>query len=550
MNHTLTFKHHPVKKLHSLLHAGQFAVPKLQRVFVWNGQKAAKLLDSVYRMMPIGALTVWNTTRANRHLLRVSTSVLPPYKEVNDRVWFLLDGQQRLSVLHRIFEGGVVTNGSQALVDFARVVFRVSDGEDGSRFQYRKPDNREWVSVTDVLATTWRNRLKGLSKGQLKRVEDCRRRVIDYKVPIVFADMKEIDEARELFIRINSSGTPLAAADRAFARAAKFDLREMASGTFGQLPAGFHGLTNEVLLQTRALLDGVLDVGVEAMSKVVDQWNVRIGNDANEVKSFTRKWVIQQAAMGRALDLLRKEFQVLDDSLLPYQNMVSTLTTFFVESPRQPSNNQLAELRKWFWGTALGQRYSGGGYRQNILSDVEFFRGLAHGASAKFKLAELLDPADIRRASYGKRSSISDAFFCLLIRQGPIYLSNGTPMQVTDFAGAANRKHKHHIFPRRFLLDRGVGKTSLNTVLNLCFISAEENSQFGARAPSKYLDAHRGARHFEKAMDRHLIPVGDESGLWKLDRNGYLDFLKQRERVVCAAFESAAGTKLFRREST
>ena len=90
----------------------------------------------------------------------------------------------------------------------------------------------------------------------------------------------------------------------------------------------------------------------------------------------------QQAAMGRALDLLRREFHVLDDSLLPYQNMVSTLTTFFVESPRQPSNSQLTELRKWFWVTALGQRYSGGGYRQNILSDVEFFRSLAQDAGA------------------------------------------------------------------------------------------------------------------------------------------------------------------------
>jgi hypothetical protein len=184
------------------------------------------------------------------------------------------------------------------------------------------------------------------------------------------------------------------------------------------------------------------------------------------------------------------------------------------------------------------------------LADVKFFKNLATGANVKFKLDELIDPADIKRATYGKRSSISDALYCLLIQQKPIYLGNGTDMQVSDFAGAANKKHKHHIFPQKFLRDQGVGKVGLNSILNLCFISAEENSQFGAKAPDKYLAPFVGTRHFEKAMAKHLIPVDDESGIWRSDRAGYLEFLKQREQLVCKAFESAAGTKLFRNDST
>ena len=40
-----------------LLHdvdAGRFAIPHLQREFVWDGPKAAKLLDSILRAMPVG----------------------------------------------------------------------------------------------------------------------------------------------------------------------------------------------------------------------------------------------------------------------------------------------------------------------------------------------------------------------------------------------------------------------------------------------------------------------------------------------------------------
>lgn len=540
------FKAHTLKNLHKFLHEGKFAVPKLQRVFVWNGPKAAKLLDSVYRGMPIGSLTVWDTPKGNKHLLRVNTTVLPHFNDANPRVWFLLDGQQRLSVLHRILEGGVVMNGAHVQVDFSKVVFRVTEGEEHPRFDYRKPVPKVWVSITDVLASSWKSKLNGLSTGQLKRVEVCRDRLLDYKVPVVSAGMDNIDEARELFIRINSSGTPLGAADRAFARASKFDLRELATAAWEKLPREFQGLTDEVLLQTRALLDGVQEVGVDAMTKVVNMWDQRIREDETAIKQFTKKWDAQQAAMGRALDLLRKEFRVLDGGLLPYQNMVSTLTCFFCEHARQPSKIQLQEIRKWFWGTALGQRYSGGGYRKNILGDIEFFRALASGKSVLFKLAEPIDPADIRRATYGKRSSISDAYFCLLIRQVPLYLSNGTEMQVSNFASAANRKHKHHIFPRKFLLGKGVGKVGLNSVLNLCFIPAEENSEFGARPPVKYLESYWDKCHFPKVMARHLIPHDDDAGLWEANKNGYSLFLKQREQLVCKAFELAAGSKLFR----
>jgi hypothetical protein len=544
----INFENYSLKTLHTLLQDGKFAVPKLQRVFVWNGAKAAKLLDSVYRTLPIGALTVWDTPRSNRHLLRVSTAVLPPYNEVNKRVFFLLDGQQRLSVLYRIVEGGVVINGAHAEVDFSRLVFRVSEGESNSRFQYRKSIPNQWESVSDVLASNWAQRLARLTPGQLNRVRVCRERLLSYKVPIVRVEMDNIDDARELFLRINSSGTPLGAADRAFARAAKFDLRAMAENSWEKLPLAFQGLPNEVFLQTRALLDDVQDVGVEAMSKVVDMWDERIKNNPTSIKQFTQVWTKQQAAMGRALDLLVSEFCVLDDGLLPYQNMVSTLTIFFSAHPRRPGGKELAEIRRWFWGTSLGQRYSGGGYRQNILKDVKFFRELGLGKNVKFKLEEPIDQAEIRRTIYGKRSSISDAFFCLLIKQEPIYLDNGRPMQVSDYASQANRKHKHHIFPRNLLQKIGVGKMRLNTVLNLCFISAEENSKFGARAPIKYLERFRNSRHFSRSMDKHLVPHEDDAGLWRIGKNGYALFLSQREQLVCKAFEQAAGGKLFRRD--
>ena len=48
----------PLKKLRALIDTGIFAVPELQREFVWNERKACDLLDSIYFNYPIGTILI------------------------------------------------------------------------------------------------------------------------------------------------------------------------------------------------------------------------------------------------------------------------------------------------------------------------------------------------------------------------------------------------------------------------------------------------------------------------------------------------------------
>ena len=66
-----------------LLHEHQFAVPKLQRNFVWDAGRAAKLLDSIYYQIPIGSLFLWEMDRKSAHLIRQADGVLPPFNPQN-----------------------------------------------------------------------------------------------------------------------------------------------------------------------------------------------------------------------------------------------------------------------------------------------------------------------------------------------------------------------------------------------------------------------------------------------------------------------------------
>ena len=51
-------KAYKLSRVRSLVDDGLFAVPELQREFVWTSRKACDLLDSLYRNYPIGTLLV------------------------------------------------------------------------------------------------------------------------------------------------------------------------------------------------------------------------------------------------------------------------------------------------------------------------------------------------------------------------------------------------------------------------------------------------------------------------------------------------------------
>ena len=160
-----------VSELLKFVEEGRFAIPKLQREFVWDGPKAAKLFDSILSHMPIGVVMIWETPRSQRLFLRQKYHVLPPFNAKNGKVWFLIDGQQRVSVLHRVCEGSELQNAHGKTIDFKRVVFTLNSEEDAQTIVYRKPKPGAYESLTDILHPHWHNRLKYLGKRDIERCE-------------------------------------------------------------------------------------------------------------------------------------------------------------------------------------------------------------------------------------------------------------------------------------------------------------------------------------------------------------------------------------------
>lgn len=161
LNHTVQ-----PKKIEDLVHLYQRGKlelsPGFQRDSVWSERDRAKLIDSILRKWPIPAVFLYKG-----------------YTEGESR-YYVIDGKQRIESI-------------------LRFVGEIRGGRFGTKFQFANGDNPEWVD--------WRT-LKSTHRQRL---------IMDYTLNVVEVD-GDLGEIIDLFVRINSTGKSLSAAEKRHAR--------------------------------------------------------------------------------------------------------------------------------------------------------------------------------------------------------------------------------------------------------------------------------------------------------------------------------------------
>jgi hypothetical protein len=527
---------------------GRFAIPKLQREFVWDGRKAAKLFDSILAGMPIGVPMIWDTPRSQVLHLRQNYHVLPSFNKRNRRVWFIIDGQQRVSVLHHTQMGDALRNGRLKPIDFQKVVLAVEEDEPGKRVQYRRPVDGEYIPIRQILDSHWHKRLAGIGKQKLKRVGRIRRRLLHYPMHFSFIDGR-LDEIKECFLRINTLGMKVTTADAIITDAETLDLRDFTHEVRAQLnDSGFEDIPEMPILFALAATQDGTEARGRALHSRLKQLEKDASNDKRR-KRLAKDWTRLASCFGKAVNYLQKNFCVLSRDYLSYDYIVSMLALFFYWNGLGPSERQKREINKWFWATSVGQRYSGSEFLRCVPADTKFFKRLTKNVNTKFFYSPIKEQSDVVRTQYSGRTGIGSAIYCMLIRRGPVSIMEEGLNEIphSKYVAQANRKNRHHIFPRHVMIGVGESPSRYNSIANICLLTAEENQQIGNKQPRKYL-AGAGS-YFAKKMDRHLIPSDEQSGIWVRDvKRGFKRFIKERAELICAALEGEATIRLFRKE--
>ncbi|MCY4061526.1 MAG: DUF262 domain-containing protein [Chloroflexi bacterium] len=517
-------------ELMSDIEHGHIRVPRFQREFVWERSRILKLLDSMFEEYPIGTIFLWKAPTDFNHMIRNIEELEQPTASDDTSYRLILDGQQRLTSLYAVIKG-LQFEGE----DYRKIVVDLeSNGKSSSPFRYRNPDNRRWVSVSELLSASPFAVYEGLASADHKQtftaISDALR---NYPFSVVTVTEMSINDAIEIFERINQQGRRLTRYDLICASVMTddFDLRDRSEHDIvSQYKSGFGTIAETSIPQALAL-----------NKKGSTEHSTQLGLTTKDILEV---WDETVDGFHLAVEFVRKHMGVARKDFLPYDAMLPILVHYFfqVDSHAIQSLEHRKQLDFWFWRSTFSQRYSGAS-QTRMTEDASWIRQLVKHDSS-YGYHNIADENDLISASMrSTTSAVRNGILCLLSTMKPLHFKNKTETNLgTDHFSTFTRAEKHHIFPAGFLRDMGYPITKVHSIPNFCFIPAELNKWIGDRAPSDYMRELRNLydsdQEFQNVMSTHLIPVGNDSALWS---DNYELFLLQRARLLIEEIKVRCG---------
>ena len=253
-----------IKEAINYIDAGRMFLPEIQRKFVWKETQIENLFDSLILGYPIGALLFWRTSKMNINSSEDSLNLYRFIKEYHERdnhdnqkeslplttdyesYYIVLDGQQRLSSLYIAIKGSVAYKLPRCWwnVDSSfpkkelymnvnsSLTTKVQDDDDTKRFKFltQKEYDEEpskWFKVKDIFRHDNEYDLfEFVANNYPDNKQLAGKNIMAlYKVltakdtsPLSFYEIEEADydDVLNIFVRVNSSGTPLSKTDLLF----------------------------------------------------------------------------------------------------------------------------------------------------------------------------------------------------------------------------------------------------------------------------------------------------------------------------------------------
>ena len=253
-----------------------YYLPSIQRKFVWDVHQIEKLFDSLMQNYPIGTFLFWSIEKGQdpSHIDEYTFyEFISNYNEKNalefmqtkvekpsckDRLTAVLDGQQRLSSLYCALRGSYAFKTSKRLSPndqypkrelHLNLLYRgKSEMDDKYQFKFITPieadindENHYWLKVKDVISWSdspnGRNDVKKKAKALVRQIEGAGlanltaeqyddiestiellwERLVTEELITYFEIKKEsLDDILDIFVRVNSAGTPLSKSDLVF----------------------------------------------------------------------------------------------------------------------------------------------------------------------------------------------------------------------------------------------------------------------------------------------------------------------------------------------
>jgi hypothetical protein len=496
---TKQLKHESLKisELIENYRSGKIVIPEFQRDYVWKPSKAALLIDSLYQGFPISSLLLWQSDE----MVKARPNVPTPSR--SSQVNWLIDGQQRVRTLEKIFTG-----------EELEVVFHPEHDQFRLANAATRNDTK-WLRVADIWDDSVYRQLRrsfdgGSAIDKWEKKLEAVRDILNYEVPAVCMSGHSFDQAVDVFERINTQGSKLKSED-------------IQSAKVAAKHTGF--IANEVVPFLATLRSsGFSRMNVMHLFRACAFVATPDGRNKTPLHELERKeindaWKKTKTATEQAIGLIRSELGLFNMDILWSGSLLVPLIAICArQSPRE---RDAKGMMGWLALAALSHRYSGS-------SETALDQDLLACKDADPIRALLKNLKDTRESLKANPSDFAGA---LADRSGLLALFIACKHRgLFDFFSGAKilsqgNVDKHHVLPRgQFLEQHRHGSDNL---ANIAFISAEANKSLGLTGPEVYLK-----KIASKVLKSQCIPM-DES-LWRIDAS--VEFWEQRKQLLAAAF--------------
>lgn len=210
-----TLMQYSVSAILGLIEAGQFVIPEIQRPFVWKRSQVRDLIDSLYNGYPTGYIITWKNPD-----VKTKDGVVAGGKHV------LIDGQQRVTALMAAISRLEVLD-EDFNRDRVKIAFNPLATDPTKRFEVQDASHlkdKKWIpDISVIFKPDFKQRAfensyaavnEGIDLDEVSEELTKLKAIANRQIGVIELDHTlDIDEVTEIFIRINSKGTPLSQSD-------------------------------------------------------------------------------------------------------------------------------------------------------------------------------------------------------------------------------------------------------------------------------------------------------------------------------------------------
>lgn len=513
--------------------AYQLFVPAFQREYVWKREDAKQLIDSLIKEYPTGTMLTWETSK-------------PPelkgkhkYAESQGNVKLLLDGQQRITTLYLLINGEIPPyyQHNEILNDTRGLYVNIETMELSYYMKTRMENNPAWQNITDifkkkidafVISAEYQKVGKTLLIEDLQKINDKINSIINIKErdfpEQIIPPSAKINEAIDIFYKVNASGVALTEAELALAQISGYwpQARDIFKKKLNALRES--GFVFNLDLIVYVLLGCLYHIGSD-MRKLHSQDNV---------EAIKKAWqLLDEKILDYVMNILRSNGYVdHSDEINSIYALVPIIVYCFDKKAEPLSEIEIKKIIKWFYYSQLRTRYISQ-LPQKLDRDLKIVKDSDQPFDVLLNVIFTDSRQDILPTEFVGRD-VRHPLFSLMRwyfkSKNAVCLTNG--VLIRRNMGAKYKLERDHIFPYSRLKRIGYGQDNrlkyplAQEITNRAILTELANRSKSNSLASDYLADVK--KKFPTALELQSIP--DNPDLWKIEN--FELFLQARRELL------------------